>query len=140
MLTILLLISNNREEYSLLNLFIIVFHLLLNKFGHLVHSISTSFNTTIRTFNCTRTVSPSKNKNNRMENTSISLEGGCQCRSLRYRLDEKQMGDFFHCHCSICRKMHGAFFASFAVMQKSQLKVICPDAILHSFVLFCGIC
>lgn len=39
-------------------------------------------------------------------------QGGCLCGIIRYEVDkiEDQMG---HCYCSMCRKFHGAAFATF---------------------------
>ena len=40
------------------------------------------------------------------------LEGGCLCGEVRYRID----GPVFrmsHCHCSMCRKAHGAAFGTY---------------------------
>ena len=40
------------------------------------------------------------------------LEGGCLCGELRYRVD----GPVFRmsrCHCSMCRKAHGAAFGTY---------------------------
>ena len=43
----------------------------------------------------------------------MSIEGGCLCGEIRYRIDEplSQAGS---CHCSMCRKAHGAAYATFA--------------------------
>lgn len=41
------------------------------------------------------------------------LAGGCQCGAVRYRLAVPAL-EVNHCHCSMCRKLHGALFASFA--------------------------
>lgn len=43
----------------------------------------------------------------------FSLTGGCQCGAVRYRLATPAL-EVNHCHCSMCRKIHGALFASFA--------------------------
>lgn len=48
--------------------------------------------------------------------------GSCLCGSVRYRVD----GDFdrvTHCHCSMCRKSHGAAFATYATVSTSQLSI-----------------
>ena len=38
--------------------------------------------------------------------------GACLCGAVRYQLDGP-FGQLTHCHCSVCRKHHGAAFASF---------------------------
>lgn len=46
--------------------------------------------------------------------------GSCLCGSVRYRVD----GAFervTHCHCSMCRKSHGAAFATYATVSTPQL-------------------
>lgn len=48
--------------------------------------------------------------------------GSCLCGGVRYRVD----GDFdrvTHCHCSMCRKTHGAAFATYATAATSQLAI-----------------
>ncbi len=43
----------------------------------------------------------------------MAIEGGCLCGKVRYRID----GNLFastHCHCSQCRRAHGAAFATYA--------------------------
>lgn len=41
-----------------------------------------------------------------------TLDGSCQCGRVRYRVkgEPREMG---HCHCTDCRKMHGAAFATY---------------------------
>lgn len=39
------------------------------------------------------------------------IHGSCVCGRVRYQVDG-ELEDFCHCHCSICRKIHGAAFAS----------------------------
>ena len=41
-----------------------------------------------------------------------TYKGLCLCGSIKYAVDkiEPKMG---HCHCSMCRKFHGAAFATF---------------------------
>jgi hypothetical protein len=42
------------------------------------------------------------------------IHGGCQCGAVRYTLSTPP-DEVVHCHCSMCRKAHGALFASFGV-------------------------
>lgn len=39
------------------------------------------------------------------------VHGGCQCGSVRYTLTAPPR-EVVHCHCSMCRKAHGALFAT----------------------------
>ena len=41
------------------------------------------------------------------------FQGRCECGAVRYRVDG-DIHDFSHCHCSQCRRLHGAAFATFA--------------------------
>ncbi len=41
------------------------------------------------------------------------LRGGCLCGAIRYQIDGA-LGAMTHCHCSMCRKAHGAAFATYA--------------------------
>ncbi len=43
-----------------------------------------------------------------------TLTGGCQCGKVRYEVTQPA-SDLYHCHCSMCRKVHGASFATYAV-------------------------
>lgn len=50
------------------------------------------------------------------------VHGGCQCGKVRYTLSAPAKS-VSHCHCSMCRKSHGALFASFGVYDSSALSV-----------------
>ena len=39
--------------------------------------------------------------------------GGCFCGAVRYRVSAPA-NETVHCHCSMCRKTHGAMFATFS--------------------------
>lgn len=43
----------------------------------------------------------------------MSIMGGCLCGAVRYEIDEP-LTVAGSCHCSMCRKAHGAAFATFA--------------------------
>jgi hypothetical protein len=45
----------------------------------------------------------------------FSVTGGCHCGAVRYRVTAPA-DEVCHCHCSICRRVHGAAFASFAIV------------------------
>ena len=42
------------------------------------------------------------------------IEGTCLCGTLRYEIDGP-LTSMMHCHCSMCRKQHGAAFATYVV-------------------------
>jgi len=41
------------------------------------------------------------------------ITGNCECSKVQYEVD-CDIKDFSHCHCSQCRRLHGAAFAAFA--------------------------
>lgn len=41
------------------------------------------------------------------------IKGHCECRRVSFEADS-EITDYSHCHCSQCRRMHGAAFATFA--------------------------
>lgn len=41
------------------------------------------------------------------------ISGRCECGAVAYQVDG-EVHDYSHCHCSQCRRLHGAAFASFA--------------------------
>jgi hypothetical protein len=57
--------------------------------------------------------------------------GSCLCGAVAYIVD----GTFArvtHCHCSMCRKAHGAAFATYATVRSEQLRFECgEDALGH---------
>ena len=53
-----------------------------------------------------------------MDNRNIT--GACQCGAVNYEIAEPVRA-VDHCHCSMCRKLHGALFASFGVVRRSDL-------------------
>lgn len=57
----------------------------------------------------------------------MSIHGTCLCGSVRYALDGP-FDSMLHCHCSICRKHHGAAFATFVTLSIDQLHWLTPEA------------
>ena len=49
------------------------------------------------------------------------IEGGCQCGAITYAIED-EIADVSHCHCSICRKIHGAAFATYGVIAKENFR------------------
>lgn len=46
-------------------------------------------------------------------NAGAAIEGGCLCGRVRYAITGP-LFDADHCHCSMCRRQHGAAFATYA--------------------------
>ena len=51
------------------------------------------------------------------------IRGQCECRRVRYEVDG-DINDFSHCHCSQCRRLHGAAFATFAGVLRKQFRYV----------------
>ena len=50
------------------------------------------------------------------------LSGGCQCGTVRNSIHAPPQS-LYHCHCQMCRKIHGAMFATFAVVPVAALVI-----------------
>jgi hypothetical protein len=54
------------------------------------------------------------------------MEGGCTCRSVRYRMTTKPM--FVHCcHCTWCQRESGAAFALNAMIETDRVELLQGD-------------
>jgi hypothetical protein len=51
------------------------------------------------------------------------IRGGCLCASVRYEV-RGALGRATHCHCSMCRKAHGAAFGTYAGVQDSDFVLL----------------
>lgn len=52
----------------------------------------------------------------------MSLRGSCLCGRVRYRIDGP-LFDVLNCHCSMCRKYHGAAFKTRARVHAADLSL-----------------
>jgi hypothetical protein len=50
------------------------------------------------------------------------IRGSCLCGSVRYEV-RGALGPVSHCHCMMCRKAHGAAFATYARVQSGDFVV-----------------
>jgi hypothetical protein len=58
------------------------------------------------------------------DDASFVAEGGCTCRAVRYRLTRTPM--IVHCcHCHWCQRETGSAFATNAMIESSELKLLC---------------
>jgi hypothetical protein len=65
-----------------------------------------------------------------MEDNAIL--GGCLCGSIRYEI-MAALKDAEHCHCSMCRKAHGAAFSTNAVVPTDKLTVTSGADLLSEY-------
>jgi hypothetical protein len=67
-----------------------------------------------------------------MSPSSEALTGGCLCRALRYRIDGGLQAAG-HCHCSICRRAHGAAYATWSFVDPPRFAWTTSDAPLARY-------
>ena len=51
------------------------------------------------------------------------IKGRCECGEIRFEVDGG-IKDFSHCHCSQCRRLHGAAYATFAGVLRDQFRFV----------------
>jgi len=51
------------------------------------------------------------------------LQGGCLCGRVRFEIT-KPAHDVYHCHCSICRKLQGALYPTYAVVARDGFRLL----------------
>ena len=51
------------------------------------------------------------------------IHGRCECGRIRYEVDG-DIEDFSHCHCSQCRRLHGAAYATFAGISRDKFRYV----------------
>lgn len=75
-----------------------------------------------------------------------SMTGRCLCEAIIYRI-EGDLGPVFNCHCSKCRRWHGAAFRTRASIKRSQFTWLAGEHLLSRFKssdnvtkTFCSVC
>lgn len=48
------------------------------------------------------------------------ITGKCECGAVEYQVDG-ELVDYCHCHCSICRRIHGAPFVTWGGITRDEL-------------------
>jgi hypothetical protein len=74
------------------------------------------------------------------------FEGSCLCGGVRYRI-AGMPGEMWHCHCTDCRKSHGAVFASSVQVDRRNFTLLGGESLLVTYEAttgtrrsFCGRC
>ena len=74
------------------------------------------------------------------------LRGFCECRRVQFEVDG-EINDFSHCHCSQCRRLHGAAYATFAGVARDQFRYVSREDAIKGYTsseshdrIFCGEC
>lgn len=73
-------------------------------------------------------------------------EGSCLCGTVRFAIELPAIV-CAHCHCSMCRRAHGAAFVTWVVVMKEQFEVLSgANRLVHytsskgATRSFCGVC
>jgi hypothetical protein len=74
------------------------------------------------------------------------INGRCNCGKVQYEVTG-ELVDFCHCHCSICRKLHGAAFVSWGGVARDEFSLTCAEGDLKTYAfsdqadsIFCSHC
>ena len=74
------------------------------------------------------------------------IKGKCECGNVQYEANCK-ITDFSHCHCSQCRRLHGAAFASFGGIRRDSFLYVTGETAVKIYAsseiidrVFCGNC
>ena len=74
------------------------------------------------------------------------LTGRCLCEGVEYRI-EGDLGPIYNCHCSRCRRWHGAAFRTRASIRTAQFTWVKGTELLRTYHSseftakhFCGVC
>ena len=74
------------------------------------------------------------------------IKGKCECGRVQYEVDA-EIEDYTHCHCSQCRRLHCAAFASFGGIPRDKFRYVSGEADLKIYAsskkidrVFCGHC
>ncbi len=74
------------------------------------------------------------------------IRGCCECRRVQFEVDGGIL-DFGHCHCSKCRRLHGAAYATFAGVERSAFRYVVGENEISTYAssefndrMFCSNC
>lgn len=59
--------------------------------------------------------------------------GSCLCKKIRFQIEAKTPLPYGHCHCSSCRKSHGADFTSATIVPENNLSILEGENHLHTY-------
>ncbi len=74
------------------------------------------------------------------------INGSCMCGAIRYEIDGP-LRDAGNCHCSMCRKAHGAAYATYAAVDPESFRWVCGEELVAFYEsspnagrIFCSTC
>ena len=62
----------------------------------------------------------------------MTIRGGCLCGRVRYEVSGR-LSNASHCHCSMCRRQHGAAFATYAQFEPGDFEWTSGEDLLKVF-------
>ncbi len=62
-----------------------------------------------------------------------TYRGSCLCGEVRFEIDAF-LENAAHCHCSMCRKFHGAAYATFGSVERSKFRLLGGESALSDYV------
>ena len=68
-----------------------------------------------------------------MEVIKMKIKGSCLCGEIKYEV-AGELSNVTHCHCSMCRKAHGAAFATFATVEPDKFQWISGTDLVTKYV------
>ena len=71
------------------------------------------------------------NLGNDSDGDQMSIRGSCLCGGIRFRFGSVLR--MANCHCSICRKAHGAAFATFAIVPMEHYELLSGEELIASY-------
>ena len=76
----------------------------------------------------------------------MTIDGTCLCGAVQYRVNGG-LSDAGHCHCSMCRKAHGAAFATYASVDPERFRWVSGENLVSLYEaspgacrVFCSVC
>ena len=79
-------------------------------------------------------------------NNPVVHQGSCLCGGVRYETTAPVKASS-HCHCSMCRKAHGAAFASYGNVRREHHRFVQGQALVRTYQssaqvtrTFCSVC
>ena len=62
----------------------------------------------------------------------MAVKGGCLCGKVRFEISGR-LFNVSHCHCSMCRRQHGAAFATYAQFNPDEFEWTAGEDLLKVF-------
>ena len=67
----------------------------------------------------------------------MTIKGSCLCGKVRYKV-VGQLLDADHCHCSMCRRQHGAAFSTYAQFKSGDFDWVSGENLIKIYGVLSG--